>query len=350
MNTHMRASTMTIYDIAEKAGVSASTVSRVVNNKPGVGEKTRKRILALLEENNYTPDIAARSLAIQSSRFIGILIEDIRVHHHTDAVYLIEQEMQLHGYTCITLSTGADLAKKKEYIRILEQRRVEGVIMVGSMFGEKGLESAITDHLPNIPVVLVNGDMDLPNVYCVIVDEERGIAECVSYLVRNGRRKIVFMNDVDTPSNRRKFSGYQIGVLRNGCEERALRAAGQDTNPQDSLARGRKAAEEILARYPDADAIICGTDMLAVGCLHFLHENGYNVPDDIAVIGVDNTIYGKIVTPTLSTLDNKIEDTSSSAARILLDALEQKALTHKVILPATIIERASTAFELIRAD
>ena len=309
---------MTIYDIAEKAGVSASTVSRVVNNKPGVGEKTRKKILALLEENNYTPDIAARSLAIQSSRFIGILIEDIRVHHHTDAVYLIEQEMLHHGYTCLTLSTGADLAKKVEYIRVLEQRRVEGVIMVGSMFGEDSLKSAITDHLKNIPVVLVNGDMDLPNVYCVITDEERGIEECVSYLVRTGRKNIVFMNEVDTPSNSRKFSGYQIGVLRNGLAERALRAAGQDTNP-------------------------CGTDMLAVGCLHYLHDNGYKVPDDIAVMGVDNTIYGKIVTPTLSTLDNKIEATSSSAARILLDALEHKALTHKIVLPTTIIERASTA-------
>ena len=334
---------MTIYDIAEKAGVSASTVSRVVNNKPGVGEKTRKKILALLEENNYTPDIAARSLAIQSSRFIGILIEDIRVHHHTDAVYLIEQEMLHHGYTCLTLSTGADLAKKVEYIRVLEQRRVEGVIMVGSMFGEDSLKSAITDHLKNIPVVLVNGDMDLPNVYCVITDEERGIEDCVSYLVRTGRKNIVFMNDVDTPSNSRKLSGYQIGVLRNGLEERALRASGQDTNPQDSLIRGRQTAKEVLARYPDTDAILCGTDMLAVGCLHYLHDNGYKVPDDIAVMGVDNTIYGRIVTPTLSTLDNKIEATSSSAARILLDALNHKALTHKIVLPTTIIERASTA-------
>ena len=93
-------SAKTIYDIAKEAGVSASTVSRVVNNKPGINEKTRKKVQQLLEKYNYIPNEAARGLVTQSSRIIGILIEDIRVFHHTESAYVIEQEMTRLGYTC----------------------------------------------------------------------------------------------------------------------------------------------------------------------------------------------------------------------------------------------------------
>lgn len=105
----------TIYDIAKEAGVSASTVSRVVNNKPGVNENTRKKVQQLLEKYNYIPNEAARGLVTQSSRIIGILIEDIRVVHHTESAYVIEQEMTRLGYTCITLSTGR-IRKRRQNI------------------------------------------------------------------------------------------------------------------------------------------------------------------------------------------------------------------------------------------
>lgn len=334
---------MTIYDIAEKAGVSASTVSRVINDKPGVGEKTRRKIRKLLEEYHYTPDIAARGLVMQSSRIIGILIEDIRVSHHTDAIYRIEQDMSEHGYTCITLSTGAEPEKKQAYIRILEQRKVEGVIMIGSMFGEDSLKEEILQHLADTPVVLVNGDMDLPNVYCVIADEERGTEECVSYLVRKGYRQISYMKDAESPSNNRKLSGYRTGILKNGLKEQIFQAPGKDTNPQDSVNRGYAAAQEILNLYPGTDAILCGTDMLGVGCMHYLREAGREIPGDIAVMGVDNTIFGKIVTPTLSTLDNKLEESCQNAVRILLEAIDGRSSSRKVILPTEIIGRESTA-------
>ena len=100
-------SAKTIYDIAKEAGVSASTVSRVVNNKPGINEKTRKKVQQLLEKYNYIPNEAARGLVTQSSRIIGILIEDIRVFHHTESAYVIEQEMTRLGYSCLSLCTGA---------------------------------------------------------------------------------------------------------------------------------------------------------------------------------------------------------------------------------------------------
>ena len=190
---------MTIYDIAKQAGVSASTVSRVINGKPGIKESTRQKIQKLLEENDYTPNVAARGLVTQSTRFIGILIEDIRVSHHTDSVYVIEQEMTSYGYACITFSTGQDDEEKAKYIRILEQRRVEGVILIGSMFSTETVRQSIEKHLSNIPVVLVNGSLDLPNVYSILINEEHGTEECVAYLKKQGRKQLAYIMDVMTP-------------------------------------------------------------------------------------------------------------------------------------------------------
>ena len=335
---------MTIYDIAREAGVSASTVSRVINKKAGIKESTRKRVQKLLDEHHFTPDASARGLVTQASRFIGILIEDIRVVHHTESVYVIEQEMTRQGYTCITFSTGADEAQKAQYIEILEQRRVEGAIFIGSMFGTETVRKSVEKHLPNIPVVLVNGTMDLPNGYSVLSDEERGMEECVALLARNGRRRLAYLKDIDTPANEKKHQGFCTGMLRCGLD-----AAGcsffvetdEASGPARALARGRAETAALLRQKPDVDGILCATDLLAIGCMQELKARGIAVPEQVAVIGVDNTLYGQLCTPTLTTLDNKLGEVSLAAANTLLDVLQGRPVSRKLLLPAEIIPRES---------
>lgn len=336
---------MTIYDIAKQAGVSASTVSRVINGKPGIKDSTRQKIQKLLKENDYTPNVAARGLVTQSTRFIGILIEDIRVSHHTDSVYVIEQEMTGYGYACITFSTGPKEEQKAKYIELLEQRRVEGVILIGSMFATDLVRQSIEKHLAGIPVVLVNGTLDLPNVYSILIDEERGTQDGVVYLNEQGRERLAYIMDVDTPSNHRKLRGFRMGMMQCGLpleESQIVQAPGGGTNPSDAIARGRAAAKQLLGQYPDADAILCATDLLAVGCLQELQENGIAVPQQIAVMGVDNTLYGQICSPALSTMDNKLAESSLNAAHILVDVLEGRATSHKIMLLTDLIFREST--------
>ena len=207
---------MTIYDIAKQAGVSASTVSRVINNKPGINAQTRKRVQKLLNENHYTPNEAARGLVMQSSKIIGILIEDLRIEHHTESAYVIEQEMTALGYTCITLSTGRRDEKKADYIRILEQRRVDGAILRGSMFETEAVKKSIKEHLPDVPVAIVNGYLDLPNVYGILIDEERGVKDCAELMFKKGKKHLVMAVDSDTPSNRNKQKGYLRAMLEQG--------------------------------------------------------------------------------------------------------------------------------------
>lgn len=336
---------MTIYDIAKEAGVSASTVSRVINGKPGIKEATRRRVQKLLDENGYIPNAAARGLVKQASRFIGILIEDIRVSHHTESAYVIEQEMTRCGYTCITFSTGADPVQKAKYIEILEQRQVEGVILIGSMFGSKQVEDTIKQHLSEIPVVLVNGTLDLPNVYSILVDEERGTAECVCALAAKGYKKLLYMMDVPTPSNQHKLEGFRTGLMKLGipdADARVVYAPGSGISPDDTIRRGYEMAAVLLQEKYEMDVVLCATDMLAIGCMRQLQEQGIEIPEQVAVMGVDNTLYGRLTTPALSTLDNKLSELSQNAARILLEALDKRVISHKIMILPEIIERQST--------
>lgn len=336
---------MTIYDIAKKAGVSASTVSRVINGKPGIGEATRVRIQKLLDESGFMLNETARGLSLQSTRFIGILIEDIRVPHHTESAYVIEQEMTRHGYTCITFSTGTSSERKADYIRMLSQRRIDGLIMIGSMFAMNEIVEALESTLDDVPVVIANGTLELENGYSVIVDESIGIERAVTSLIEKGRSNIVFMMDVATPSNQHKKNGFVKGLLENGFDEKDImiqESLGVGISPSESIDRGFRATEAILERFPDVDAVVCATDLLALGCIKKLHKAGISIPDDISVIGFDNSLYGQLVTPSLSTVDNKLGKVSLNAAQLLLCAMEGREVPHTVSLSSELIVRESS--------
>lgn len=330
---------MTIYDIAREAGVAASTVSRVINNKPGIRKETRERVKQLLEKYNYTPDAAARGLVTQSTKMIGILIVDIRVTHHVNSAFFIEQELAKKGYCCITMGTGPTDEMKEEYMRILQQRRVEGVILMGSMYMTEKIKKNIQKYLSNIPVVMVNGYLDLPNVSGVLVDEDTGIHKCVNYLRNKGKKKIAFVLDSMTPSNGKKVQGYREGMRDTGCgeEELWIYKCGETT-----LKDGYDTTVEVLKEHPDTQGIIYSVDLVAVGGIRAAFDLGYDVPGRLGLIGVDNSIYGEICMPKLTTLNNKLEEMSEAAASILYAGLLGKAQNQKVMLYSEIIEREST--------
>lgn len=330
---------MTIYDIAKEAGVAASTVSRVINNKPGIKAETRQKVQALLKKYNYTPDVAARGLVMQSTKLVGILIQDIRVLHHTESAFVIEQELARQGYCCIIMGTGPTDDNKAEYIRILEQRRVEGAILMGSMFSNEKVKKAIERHLPKIPIVIVNGYLDLPNVSGVIADEDQGIAKCVDLLVSRGKKKIAFAVDSHTPANDGKRGGYCEGMYRNGADESGLWIYEAE---EGTLQGGYEVTERIFQEHPDVQGIVYSIDLIAVGGIRAAHDHGYSVPEQLGIIGVDNTIYGEICMPKLTTLDNMIHGLSETAAALLREGLEGRVQNKKMMLFSEIIEREST--------
>ncbi len=329
---------MTIYDIAKIAGVSASTVSRVANNKPGIKEETRKQIQALLDQYDYRPNETARGLVNQSSKMIGILITDIRYAHHVDIAYHIEEEIEKQGYCSLIVNTGLSDEKKVQAIKRLSQRRVDGVILVGSTFQCDAVRDALSACFKKEPVVITNGYVDLPNVKGVLVDEKDGLEGCVDLMVRKGHRKLAFVLPNQTPSNLSKQKGFAAGMEKLGWKREDLWIYTAPTTLED----GKRVTEQILADHPDIEGIIFGEDLSAVSGIRVLLDRKIKVPDQVAVIGVDNSRYCDICYPKLTSLNNKMVEMSFEAARILLDDLEGRKNPEKIMLFSGIVEREST--------
>ena len=187
---------MTIYDIAKCAGVSASTVSRVLNNKPGVNRETRARIEKLLVENHFAPTASAQGLVSQSSRIIGIMMSDIRTIHHAESAYYVEQALRKAGYSCLIVNCGFTDESQEEGLRLLASRRAEAVVLIGSTFQSEKIKKAIALLLGDRPIIWENGIIDLPNVYSVLADEEHGVAACLELLYSKGRRRPCYVNQI----------------------------------------------------------------------------------------------------------------------------------------------------------
>ncbi|MDF2614451.1 MAG: degA [Clostridia bacterium] len=329
---------MTIYDIAEKAGVSASTVSRVINNKPGIKAETREKIQKLLKEYNYTPDENARGLVNKATKLIGILIPDIRNNHHSDLAYVVEKKLREQGYCSIILNAGYEHKTMAESIQILEQRKVDGIILVGSAFQNDRVEKELRQRMTHAPIVLANGYLDLANVHGILIDERNGTKRLVDLLYSKGKRHIAFMGNLNTPSNQEKFYGYEEGMEKYGLTENKILFQVSGIEKES----GYRGVKQLLSEHPDVDSVICVEDLMAVGVIRYLNELGIKIPQQIAVTGMNNSILGEITFPSITTLDNKMIDTGLMAAQILMNYLNGENNAQKVMLFSEIIEREST--------
>lgn len=331
---------VTIYDIAREANVSASTVSRVINGKAGVNEQTRNRVLELLQKHHYTPNESARGLVNRASKLVGILIADIRNLHHMEGAYYIQSELEKQGYCGIVMNTGTGPEGLSRALSNLERRQVDGAVLMGSIFQNEVTAEAIANHLDQIPVIMINGYLDLPNCYCVLSEERDGVRECVNVLVSMGRKRIAYITNTPTPSNDLKQEGFQEGI-ESYKKDGVAGWVYKDEQP-DGLDGGRAAMKRILEEHPDVDAVIGAIDLLAVGAMQLMLEQGIAVPEKVSLIGVDNSVYGRICYPQLTSLDNQIFDSCVFGAHQLLDLLNGGHPAKCVRMRADLIKRGTT--------
>ena len=328
----------TIYDIAAKAGVSASTVSRVINNYPYVNKDTRAKVLKVIAESNYIKNDSARSLATQSTKMAGILIADVRTTHHTEGVYYVEHEFSKNGYSCLIYNTGTDPDQQAKYIHLLSQRKVEAVVLMGSVFQNVTVQNAIMVNLPNTPVAICNGYLDGQNIYGVTSDEHGGVMNSVKLLAGKGHKNFVFITNKLTPSNQEKVNGFNDGLklyVEGGSAEVIEVKSGEVSDFED-------ATRQVMRSKPNTDAIIYSEDFIALAGLHALYEMGINVPGQVAVVGMNNSRYAQISNPALTSIDNMLYDTSLIAVRNLLEVLKGERVNHKMSIGSEVVERSST--------
>lgn len=328
---------VTIYDIAKMANVSASTVSRVVNNKQNVSAKTRARILKLLAEHSYVPNEAARGLVTQSSHMIGVLLTDIRTTQHTQGVYFIERELSSQGYSCIIHNTGRDQQSWVHYVQELSQRKIEALILMGSIYQADAMRAAIALFLPNVPVVVCNGYFAAPNVYGIVSDEMGGVTDCVGLLRETGCRRPAFLMNLSTPSNEQKKLGFLNGMARFYPDLSPL-----VLECDISLEEIAAATKGMLLEHPDVDGIVFSEDNMALVGLRILADLGRRVPEDVQIVGINNSRFAQLSIPSLTSLDNMLYDVSMTAVHHVLSLLAGQRVSKRTLIGTEIVARGST--------
>ena len=331
----------TIYDISQVAGVSIATVSRVINNSGNVSEKTKKKVIDVINQMDYAPNIFARGLGTGSTKTIGILCADVADMYLANSVSFLERELRKKGFDTILNCTGYDLKEKIKGMRAMEQRKVDAVIMVGSHYVEasKAKNQYIVDTARRIPVMMQNGYIDGENIYCVLSDDYEEFRNATQYLIDKGARNIVFLYREETYSRHRKYNGYCDALKANGIDF----DEGMILQSNARIQETKKDVETFFEQGKKADAILACDDELAIGALKYLQEAGVSVPDDIMLIGCNNSVLSITSAPELTSVDNLCEVLCITLVQSLMRILNDEKTANRTIISGHLVERGSTA-------
>lgn len=326
---------MNIYDIAKEAGVSIATVSRVINNKGYVSDKTRKKIESVMAKSEYQPSAIARGLASGSMKTIAIFVIDVRVPHYATTSFTMERMLTDLGYLVYICNTGEDLVDWKRYLQIVSERKVDGIILTGSIYNQLENE-AILDQFSQIPIVMANGRMKRENVKSVLVDEGYGMELAAEHLFSRGHTKLAYVMDKPTEAAERKKNGFvrQMAVLG------VMDAVRHVYRTEYGLEAGAKIATELFRK--GYDGIVFGEDLTAVGAMNALTREGVRIPEGVAIIGCNNSEYSYVCNPSLTSVNNKAGVLSELTVRLLVDLLNQKEETAEmVVIPELVVRESS---------
>lgn len=322
---------MNIYDIAQRSGVSIATVSRVMNGSPNVSAATREKVMAVIQEEEYIPNAFARGLNLNSMKIIGILCTDIADTFYAKAVSLVESLLRQNGFDALLCCTGNDLEDKKKYLELLLAKRVDAVILIGSAFKENVDNSHIEMAAKQVPVIIINGLVELPGTYCVTCDEQTAVAQNVALLNRQGYSEILYLYDILTYSGCSKLNGYRDG----------LKQCGIPVN-ESLIVQVPKSIEQVKRRVLTLfdsgisfRAVMASEDLLAIGAIKALQKLNLTMP----VIGFNNSILSESCSPSLTSVDNMLDTLCPAAISMLTGILEGKSVPQKMVISATLVQR-----------
>lgn len=333
---------MNIYDISREAGVSIATVSRVLNGSTSVSPATRQKVMNVIERLNYTPNALARGLSLNSSHTIGILCADSSDAYLATDVYYLETNLRQQGYDSILCCTGYDQDTRIKYTDILLSKKVDALIFVGSTFTspDPAMNQYIADAAASVPVVLLNGYLDADNVFSILCDDMAATYQITARLIASGHDRLLFLHHPLSYSTRRKVQGFcdahkdaGIHLLDTQCQELHM--------PMEQAIAHLQATFGIL---PFFNGIITTNDELAATALKYCKKCGMRIPEDIFIVGYNNSRLTRFVDPELSSIDNKPEEVCLLAVRTLMQVLSGETPPGRQVVTSTLIERDSTAF------
>lgn len=334
----------TLKEIAETLGISITTVSKALKNYPDVSEKTRKAVVALADELNYTPNSFAVNLRTKESKTIGLIIPEVVHHFFSNVINGIIAEAEKKGYLVIILQSNESLELEKKQVALLVNKRVDGIIM--SLSNESNNDFHIKEILrKEIPLVQFDKISKLIPSSKVIINDQKAAMEAVQHLIDKGCKKIAHIRGPENPQNAiDRFIGYKKALEKNGIPYDSKLVY---TCKNVTFEEGVEFAKQIVEDHPDVEGIFVITDLVAVGVLAYFNEKEIQVPNQIAVIGFSNWFMSQVITPKLSTVDQPSYEMGVAAFGLLLEEMichkDGKVFVPRTIeLETSIIERESS--------
>ena len=330
----------TIKDIARQAGVSITTVSRVLNNTAPVNEETRKSILKAIEEYNYTPSIMAQGMRTKKSKTLSVIIPDYKNPFYHELFKYMEDAARKEGYHVIVTSTGEDAVDEIGYIKDLVNRNIDGIVIF-SYKGDKETVKYLVELSSTLPVIFMDNLQLSKPVNMVYTDGYVGIKEITRHLINLGHKEIAFI---------KPLSGYKSANDRYDGYMDMLSEAGLTFRPElvyegnFHIESGYKAAEFFFTGEKlKPTAIVSSTDLMAIGAMNYIKFKGLRVPEDVAIAGFDDIYISKIMFPPITTYKQPLKDIADEAIKQLIHKINHpSAKSKKVVLNGELVVRRST--------
>lgn len=335
---------MNIYDIAKLADVSIATVSRVVNNSPKVSRRTKEKVLAVMKENEYTPNAFARGLGLGSMKTVGIICPNIADIYMAKAVSYLENSLHEYGYDCILGCSGFEQEEKEGYVKLLLSKKIDTLILVGSTYAGNGKDESDTDYIreaaEQVSIFMINGKVTGNNIYCTYADDFQATYEVTKAFLRRGKEKILFMYDSDSFSGKQKMAGYEAALQDAGCPIQG--------NLKFKTKNDIEYTRNMLLEYNktlDFDSVLATEDGIAIGAVKYAKIKGLSIPEDLAITGYNNSILAIGSDPELTSVDSKLGVMCKKTVERMINLLENQAQIEKnVCVPCELVRRCTTDF------
>jgi LacI family transcriptional regulator len=332
----MRGLKFNIKDVAKRAGVSISTVSRVINDSKVVRPETHVKVMKAIEELGYKPNAIARSLKVKNTKTIGILIPDISNNFYPEVVRGIEDIANMYNYNIFLCNTDMEEEKVIQYFQVMAEKQVDGIIFMGNMVSD---ELRVKIDFYDIPTVLIGADSgDLPSV---TIDYAAASKAIVNYLINKGHVKIgLIAGKLDDP--------IVGGAPLRGYME-AMEEAGLQINRDFIVEGGHRyksgysGAQQLLSLTERPTAIFAASDELAFGTIRVAMERGIKIPQELAIAGFNNIDMAAKIFPALTSVAQPMYEMGAIGMRVLTKILNEGGPDkNKIILDYRIVDRETT--------
>ncbi|MFC7062002.1 LacI family DNA-binding transcriptional regulator [Halobacillus seohaensis] len=326
----------TINDIAKMANVSRTTVSRVLNNSGYASDEVRKRIMQIVEETGYIPSLSAKSLRTKKSGVIGVILPKISTETASRVVGGINEIVAKENFQILLTDTELDKEKEIEYIRLLQSRHVDGIILLATNINDQLISTIQDADLPFISL-----GQDLPGVTSIVYDDYHAAVDMTNMLMSKGHKKIGFIGvgEEDPSVGILRKNGYLDTMKKNNLLVNDLWIQRGDFSIDSGYECMKRIVRGGEGELPTAVFVV--TDRMAIGAMEYLHEQGYQIPQDIAVAGIGASTMSRYVTPALTTIDYFNKEAGQKAAKLLLERLKQSKEKEKFIQTYRLIKRDS---------